>query len=325
LKDKGFYVAGSSYSNYAWTFLSLPSSLNLRYLDELPGEMGVDSIDLRVPYQMIEDSALVRLLRSAGYKFIHFNSTWGATQSNRYADREIAYKKGLFRNEFLRVLSRTTLLKAADSLMLDDLAAAHLYTFEELPKIPELKVPTFAFVHFLVPHYPFLFDRNGKVRQHRTRLNQFTESEWALKDEYIEQLVFVTQKIQTAIDEILSKSEEAPIIVLQSDHGPTLESAADRPAKIEARMAILNAYHLPGGGEKLLYENISPVNSFRLILSYYFNADYPLLRDVSYFSKFGAPYRFEEVSPGGTTSNIPTLRTDPNTKQNFSHTTGDPS
>ncbi|MGQ9684246.1 MAG: hypothetical protein ACUVX9_17080 [Anaerolineae bacterium] len=65
-------------------------------------------------------------------------------------------------------------------------------------------------------------------------------------------------------------------------------------------MSILNAYHLPGGVDAALYDTISPVNSFRLILSSYFAADYALLEDRSYFSLWDRPYDFIEVPDPGT-------------------------
>jgi hypothetical protein len=51
-----------------------------------------------------------------------------------------------------------------------------------------------------------------------------------------------------------------------------------------ARLAILNAYYLPGVDSDLIYPSISPVNTFRLILNTYFGADLPLLPDESYLS-----------------------------------------
>ena len=61
-------------------------------------------------------------------------------------------------------------------------------------------------------------------------------------------------------------------------------------------LGILNAYHLPQGGSDLLYDFITPVNTFRLIFNYYFGADYDLLSDRSYIARYGTPYRFNEVT-----------------------------
>jgi len=48
----------------------------------------------------------------------------------------------------------------------------------------------------------------------------------------------------------------------------------------------------------MVYPTISNVNTFRLIFNLYFNMDYKLLEDKSYFSWWPAnSYRMEEIDP----------------------------
>ena len=61
-------------------------------------------------------------------------------------------------------------------------------------------------------------------------------------------------------------------------------------------MSIFNAYLLPGGGHQLLYDSVSPVNTFRLVFNFYLNYNFELLDDRNYRSPFGRPYEFEEVT-----------------------------
>ena len=63
---------------------------------------------------------------------------------------------------------------------------------------------------------------------------------------------------------------------MQGDHGPN-GFLDPQPAHI--RYPILNAYYLPDDGSSKLYPSISPVNTFRLILSNYLGADLELLPD----------------------------------------------
>jgi len=51
------------------------------------------------------------------------------------------------------------------------------------------------------------------------------------------------------------------------------------------KMHNFNAYYLPHEGESILYDDVTPVNSFRLIFNYYFNGDYEILEDKSYWSE----------------------------------------
>jgi hypothetical protein len=60
-------------------------------------------------------------------------------------------------------------------------------------------------------------------------------------------------------------------------------------------MKILKAYYLAGDGGRLVYDSLSPVNTFRLILREYFGADLALLEDHSTYSLFDHLFQFTPV------------------------------
>ncbi len=76
LEDKNFYVAKNSHTNYGETFLVLSSTLNMKYLNYLTEVVGPDSIDQRIPYQMINDNLVMKNFKSLGYKIYNFDSGW---------------------------------------------------------------------------------------------------------------------------------------------------------------------------------------------------------------------------------------------------------
>jgi hypothetical protein len=147
----------------------------------------------------------------------------------------------------------------------------------------------------MLPHHPYIFDRFGKVNGRPTLWKPFRTGSLDKAEAYIEQLIFVSKKVRGIVDRIMEKSEVPPIIVIQSDHGPHL-SRADRDDFLRARMCNFNAYHLPDGGNQLLYPSITPVNSFRVIFNRYFGTNHELLPDTCYFSQYAKPYRFMDVS-----------------------------
>ena len=61
-------------------------------------------------------------------------------------------------------------------------------------------------------------------------------------------------------------------------------------------MAILNAYLLPGEVYDNLYQDITPVNTFRLIFNQYLGTDLEILKDESYYSTRARPYLFINVT-----------------------------
>ncbi len=48
--------------------------------------------------------------------------------------------------------------------------------------------------------------------------------------------------------------------------------------------SIFNAYYLPGIEENVLAPDMAPVNSFRIVLNEYFDANLVLLPDKTYFT-----------------------------------------
>jgi hypothetical protein len=111
---------------------------------------------------------------------------------------------------------------------------------------------------------------------------------------YRDQVTYINKRIEHILKMILMNSETEPIIILQGDHGGPMGG----PIPIEARMSILNAYYLPYGGSELLYDSISPVNTFRLIFNYYFGGEYELLADEAYYSPIDDIFNFQDLGAG---------------------------
>lgn len=293
LTGKGFYVASKSRTNYPLTYLSLASSLNMECLDYLSEEPGVESTDRTIPYSMIVDNRVWRTLKGAGYRFVHFSSGWGPTDHNQFAD--INYRPGVL-NDFRTMLLQTTILNP----IVSPVGAARkrartLFTFEMIGEIAQSEDPTFVFAHLMVPHPPFVFDRNCDAGPH-------TQGIWRGgpydPEGYVDQLICVNKMVEALVEEILARSELPPIIILQADHGPESTTAHWNPpteAFARERLSIFNAYYLPGDGRSQLYPSITPVNSFRLIFDFYFGTNLGLLEDKSYFSHHGQPYQFMEI------------------------------
>lgn len=311
LTNNGFYVAKDSKSNYSQTFLSLASSLNMEYLEKLPEQVGIDSLDRNVPYEMIQNSRLTNFLRSEGYTIINFSSGWGPTNNNPYADENYDGAKNSVKfNEFEWTLLQTTLLNPLSSHIAGNDQRDRIFSnFKMLEAMPASTGPKFVFAHILSPHPPYLFDQDGNsVNQNTFKLQG--DDIWSHKNAYLDQLIFINKMVEKMVDQILSQSSNPPIIILQADHGSassggwehayeTLSGGGIDQATqslITERNCIFNAYHFPGNIESELYLTISPVNSFRIVLNTYFGENLDLLKDESYFSDYDHPYHFFNVT-----------------------------
>jgi len=291
LSDRGFYVASKSRSNYAATAQSLAASLNMEYVNYLSDKVGKKSRNRMPIYRMLQDYKVWRFLKAKGYKFIHLGSLWYPTSRNKYAD--INYDLP-FRTGFSLLLYKTTIFYPVDNALgVTKFGSARLgkwkdvpYKFDKLAEIPAIKEPVFVFAHFLLPHSPFIFDRNGNF------LSRQEARKRSKVENYVDQLIFTNKKIKVLIEKLLSKSQSPPIIILQADEGPYPQRYWDDKdnfdwkqatgAELREKMRILNAYYLPNVNKSLLYPSITPVNSFRLIFNLYFDTHLELLPDKTY-------------------------------------------
>ncbi|MCM8760712.1 MAG: hypothetical protein NC933_01015, partial [Candidatus Omnitrophica bacterium] len=309
LEKKGFYVAGDSASNYARTSLSLSSSLNMDYLDKIITNLNAESKDIGPLKNLIKHSRVFRFLRRQGYKIAAFSSGCFDTEID---NADIYMRPGWEPDEFQNTLiSLTPLPVIFDFIGIYDQFDAHrgriLFILNNLAKVKDTTSPLFVFAHIYAPHPPFVFDRNGKPIKLEP-VFQVHDGDWLVRDgrltrqeyikHYVDQLVFISKKLDKTLSVILSRPGTPPIIVVQSDHGPRSGLHWESPMETDFAecMSILNAYHLPDGGDALLYEDISPVNTFRTIFNYYFGTEYPILEDRSFLSTARYPYKFIEVT-----------------------------
>ena len=300
LEARGFYVAENSFSNYPQTFLSVTSSLNMEYLNYIADIVGIDSSDRSLTNKLWDDNKITRIFKSLNYTTVN-SPVFGIAQLNDYQ----LCQDYLFNNPFQTLLWESTILRPAFvEFHLDHSRSDRvLCKFSELSNLHNtIEEPFFVYAHFLPPHPPYLFGPTGELKQPKSLPAGVLA--WEDKLGYVEQVQFINKKLIETVDSILLESNSPPIIILQGDHGtPTLFSEISinwhknpSNAAIQERMSILNAYYLPDQNTELLYDSITPVNSFRLILNEYFNGNFELLEDKNYFSSYGYSYNFIDVT-----------------------------
>ena len=309
LTKKGFYIANKSRSNYSQTALSLAACLNLKYLDDLVEQVGIESKNFEPLKNMIKNSWVFDFLRQYGYKIVAFSSGYPGTEIKN-ADFYITTGRSLteFQNELLNTTYVPEVLNMVKSYdRFDSHRKKLLYIIDHLVDTCKLKAPIFVFAHIKAPHPPFIFGQNGEKIKLMKRFTDHDGDRLIRKDRltraeylkgYRDQLIFINKKMIKALDGILSNSKTPPIIILQADHGPRSMLVWEDTTKTYFKecMSILNAYYLPYKGNKHLYEEITPVNTFRVIFNHYFRTNYHLLEDRSYYSSARHPYKFFDVT-----------------------------
>jgi hypothetical protein len=282
LRENGFYVADKSSSNYSTTFLSFYSVLNMEYFDTgKEGTVANQAVRDWI-YNGIKNNRVLQLVRQAGFKYVHFNAPFSVVATNPYADVNVTT---IWVNEVASIFIRTTLLRVFESkfgFLRKSTRDGILNTFDRLEDVVLLEGPKFVFVHIIAPHPPFIFRADGSLNSEAKF--ELDGNVWKDKEGYIGQLRFVNVNVRNTISYIMKNSIRPPVIVLHSDHGPdALRNAGDVEKSYLERMSILKAFYFPDGDYSELYEFITPVNSFRVVMNKYLGLELDLLSDKKYF------------------------------------------
>lgn len=292
LKDKGFYVASKSRANYLKTAPSIASTFNLDYINGLHGDPSTARGDWRPIYDMLDDHRVGRFVKNHGYKFIQIGAWWGPTQHSKIADEAYSFGFSEFAWLYLR---RTILPPLADAALpgtdiqkiLDwDNSQCHRVPlqFKKIKEIGRISDPTFTFSHILLPHDPLVFRPDGSCRP-VGEMGKITYN-----DGYVGQLQYANTMIRDMVTNLLATDGPPPIIILQADEGPFPERyrttaaswdvATDR--ELQMKMGILNAIYFPDGDYRGFSQDMTSVNTFRLVFDKLFGTKLGLLPNHIY-------------------------------------------
>ena len=267
----------------------------------------------RLLTQLIRTSRVSSTLRELGYKATAFSSGYSPTEL-KGADFYVAPPWNI--SEFSDDLIGMLPVHAAYHFFLDKYGLGNdfhrrlvSFSLDNLGNVTTGNGPFFVFCHIVAPHPPFLFDEKGQPVEPDSPFSFDDASDFhrmlgslqkEYRDGYIKQLRFINHKIMAAIEKIISSSTQAPIIIIQGDHGPgsLLDWSVPEPvtSALQERMPILNAIYVPAEIRKFLYPGMTPVNSFRIIFDRYFGQPLEVLPDKSYFSLRSDPFKWIDVT-----------------------------
>jgi hypothetical protein len=296
LKKRGFYVGECSQSNYIRTDVSVGSSLNMSYLQDLDKSFTPNAIARDKLWDALRHSAARYNFESMGYQTVGFATgfAWNELDDANLFFTPPPITSGM--TEFEGLFLDTTLARYAktwgwvdpDAVLGQTFRDRFNNIFDRMSQLANMPGPQFAYIHVMSPHPPFVFDPAGKPTYPPDFWNAQRLYPYDLYTKgYLNQLQYLNKKMLTAIDTLLAESKTPPIIIIQGDHGPWMQPN-------DRHLWILNAYYLPNHNDQL-YPTISPVNTFRLVFDAYFGGKYKMLKDVSYFSPTPKVYNFSVV------------------------------
>ncbi len=307
LTDVGFTYYPKSHPNYVQTLVSLASTLNMRYLSEI--EINKDRGTY--PEGLLSDSLVAEILGDLGYSIVWIGSWWTKTASSSSTDLVYSLGKIVYLSDLVLDVSIIGVFdKFLDRKRSNTSRETVPFQVNSLKEVAEFANPTFTFVHFILPHGPYVFLADGGKPP-----VSWTASVWDSKDNYqeayVEQLKYSNSLLKEVIEDILGSPGLTPIIILQSDEGPAiweeeeyvrsngtyLGMETEDPTSLVYRFSNFSALLLPGleDNQKRLYG--SSVNTFRLVFRDYFGLDYsPLSERYFLTSSYYFPKELRDVT-----------------------------
>ena len=314
LKQREFYVAENSYSNYSLSSTSIPATMNMNYINFLADELGEDSRSydplLGKDFGLYADNQVIKNFKSMGYKVAKIGSVPMYLHEIPLADLSSCYKSiHLMDNRLFDTVARTSMIGYFIERWSEDLQRQIiLCAFEELPKISSYyEEPVFVWSHIMLPHFPLIFGANGEpvtpgeslLVMNNPHVFEGTDSSWNIKQQFLQQLQFANKKSMELVDKIL-ENEKQSIIIIQSDHGSAFDVNLHDPTDddVHQRLSNINAIYFPDEKPReILMNDTTNVNTFRIVFNSYFGSDYDILEDRIYWNlSYKKPFWFKDVT-----------------------------
>lgn len=287
-----YFISASSRSNYNFTVFSLGSTFNMSYLKKGVETDSITPKNVMQAVNTMRSNILVQFLHERGYTFRNyggFEMDYMPSEQISFFDyyyydlidkqtlyerirRDIGWYlacKNIFTGKF-RVPERYTKKKEAQLLgnennyknLLTELASSDT-------------APRFVYTHLLLPHYPFYLKSDGsQVADSAVIFNTIDK-----KTGYVDQVKYANLLLEKIIELSAKDAKRKRVVIIEGDHGYSFWDAANQ----HKAFPNLNTYYFSDHNYGKLYDGISPVNTFRVVLNKYFCQDLPMIKDSSIY------------------------------------------
>lgn len=323
LKDNNFYIASQARSYYTQTLLSISSTLNMNYFQDDVVLPHTDFFDNRPAINHFLRPRLIGFLRQQGYD-VHMSSSaynLDLTEKQNMADLRApdfnmsamatVRGSGIY-YPLLNLLfgEKRTFLNPYRAM---HSAVSQQYDFLRYQAAMDSKNPRLVYVHTMTPHPPFIFAEDGSFADYpyndifaykdgvfHPRSNLY-EGGWNnfYKKAYAAQVAYSQNEIMSFVQSLQDRKSGRPhVVIIQGDHGSRAGedfSSLERSDKTEL-FGITNLIYFSDHDYRDLSDDISPINTMRVLFNKYFGTDLPHLDDKNWYSTWNKPYEFLAVS-----------------------------
>ncbi len=282
---KGFRVLSHSFSNYNFTPFSVASILNMGYIQGIHDAHNIAGEDYENAERLISKNAVVDFVTAAGYDFVNFSVFDMAISPSPVEESFLPLKTKLITRQtlFARLRHDIGWHLAPEKLNMpwvnNNAIYNNLNNNNKQLKLLTNEInrqsmrPRFVYTHFEMPHWPFYFDKSGRLRdipQLQASLNMVDVKG------YTEYLTYINKKMQELVDTIQSKTRGEACIIIMGDHGYRVHLNGIPDTHV---FKNLNAIYFPSKDYRLFSDTISGVNQFRVVFNTLFKQSLPILKD----------------------------------------------
>ena len=286
--NRGFSVQELSHSNYNFTPFSMSSILNMSYVGGLKNVQSVTVDDYANSGLLIRDNHVSSFLKAHDYDIVNLTLFDLAGNPSPIEQSFLPLKTKLIteRTTFARLkkdLGWVLMARFPFNIFFKKNHMQNMHDNEKfLQEVQNIskedsEKPRFIYGHFIMPHTPFYFDKSGNQKDISTLIKERTFD----SKPYCEYLVYTNQKMRSLISTIQSNDPGAVIIVM-GDHGLRGVVPETYPHHF---FQNLNAVYFPDRNYSCLYDSISGVNQFRVVLNKLFNQNLALIKDSTILLK----------------------------------------
>lgn len=302
LTSRGFKVVNDATTNYNQTRFSISSALNFNYIQNITSALGVEQEGTFAPIYWTNKNLVFEFLRNQGYKTVTFSTGIDITDvimSDIHLSPDDLPKPYL--NEIVNN-SILSLIYWKDQYRWN--ASRIEFALHQVGELSSYDFPIFVYAHIMIPHPPFIFQPDGNFQIPTKKFDYRDNSAFTrldLRDNYLRgyrnQVEYASRRIMEIVEKIQTKSPNS-IIIIQGDHGPGayFEQEDLESSVIDEKFHILNAYYFPDGDYSNIPDDITPVNSFRIVFNKFFGTSMEILENTSYYSGYIQPYEFVEIT-----------------------------
>tara|TARA_A100001037_G_scaffold80950_1_gene73059 strand:- start:165 stop:1682 length:1518 start_codon:yes stop_codon:yes gene_type:complete len=277
LRERGFFVKDRSFSNYPNTELSMPSIMNMNYLDFLSELHGEDSNDMRLAQKLWNENKVMQVFDANGYHIFAFEGRQGT--SSEMVTETLCTLPFNYNRELIVSLSQfyIPISSIREKINEDRQYDTVNCVLDTTKNFQTNKEPFYMHMHVRLPHQPFVFDAEGNRNYAASEIGQRFDERF--KDAYLEQLIFTNSKTIEIIDSIQLR-DPSTVIILMSDHAGRFGIDWENPSELDLYRAFNNLFAVSFPGKELSNtDKFSTVNIFRIFFNTYLDSDYELLDD----------------------------------------------